>query len=107
MKHAAVLCPVEARAQQSPEHHVACMHLERQERILERTIESIESESCDHYTQVAAGTDQRGNKGQLLPVGTMPWLVPSAICTNRLKRSSTVSATFHGWELSTSPKQGR
>ena len=39
--------------------------------------------------------------------GTMPYEVPSAICTNRLKQISTASATYHGWELSTRPKQNR
>ena len=34
-------------------------------------------------------------------------LVPSAICTNKEKHTRTASATYHGCELSTSPKQKR
>ena len=65
VEHAPMLPPVVARGQQSPKHHIACMDLERKQRIVDGFVEAKPS---DNSSQISASPNQCRHHGQLLLV---------------------------------------
>ena len=77
MKHAAVLRPVVARAQQCPEHYVASMHLERKQGIIDRP---VEAKACNDSSQISSSPNKGRHHGELRPVHERHDAVAGSLC---------------------------
>eukprot|EP00438_Fugacium_kawagutii_P002438 Skav209210 [mRNA] locus=scaffold3533:20101:20734:+ [translate_table: standard] len=65
MEHAAMLFPVVHWGQQCPEHHIARMHLEGNQWVIDGF---VKAKACNHSPQVAASSDKSGDYCKLLLV---------------------------------------
>eukprot|EP00438_Fugacium_kawagutii_P036209 Skav225356 [mRNA] locus=scaffold652:34150:37293:- [translate_table: standard] len=65
MEHAAMLFPVVHWGQQCPEHHIARMHLEGNQWVIDSF---VKAKACNHSPQVAASSDKSRDYCKLLLV---------------------------------------